>query len=67
MAARVTKIENELVELIVSLFQPHRRRRMKNKKNETGKPKDELTDGALEKVSGGDIHFTKPIDKSSPV
>jgi type VI protein secretion system component Hcp len=47
---------------------------MSTKKNETGKPaaplvvetKDELTDGALERVSGGDIHFTKLIDKSSP-
>jgi hypothetical protein len=46
---------------------------MTTKKNETGKPaaplavetKDELTDGALEKVSGGDIHFVKLEDKSS--
>jgi type VI protein secretion system component Hcp len=54
---------------------------MSTRKTETGKPaaplavetKDELTDGALENVSGGDrgvalqdIHFTKVIDKSSP-
>ncbi|MEA3146082.1 MAG: Type secretion system effector, Hcp [Verrucomicrobiota bacterium] len=48
---------------------------MTTEKNENGKPavsfpvetRDGLTDGALEKVSGGDIHFTKVIDKSSPV
>jgi type VI protein secretion system component Hcp len=47
---------------------------MSTRKTETGKPaaplavetEGELTDGALEKVSGGDIHFTKVIDKSSP-
>ena len=45
---------------------------MSTRKTETGKPaaplavetKDKLSDGALEKVSGG---FTKLIDKSSPV
>jgi type VI protein secretion system component Hcp len=44
-------------------------------KNENGKPavplaveaRDELTDSALETVSGGDFHFTKAIDKSSPL
>jgi type VI protein secretion system component Hcp len=48
---------------------------MTTAKNENGKPavpfaveaRDELTDCALEKVSGGDIHFTKAVDKSSPV
>jgi type VI protein secretion system component Hcp len=44
---------------------------MRTRKNETGKPaapaaiatRDELTDGALEKVSGGSI--TRTVDKSS--
>jgi type VI protein secretion system component Hcp len=48
---------------------------MTTEKNENRKPavplavdaKDELTDGALEMVSGGDMRFTKVIDKSSPV
>ncbi len=46
---------------------------MSTRKNETGKPaapaaiatSDELTDGALEKVSGGSITHT--VDKASPV